>query len=110
MTRMLLQTIEQIGREKNIPPDVIIGAVEEAMAVAAKKFYKTEEEMRATLNRETGEVEVHAVKKVVDDVDDPDLEIGVTEAIKFDSEANVGDDVYLPVSYTHLTLPTNREV
>jgi len=96
MTRMLLQTIEQIGREKNIPPDVIIGAVEEAMAVAAKKFYKTEEEMRATLNRETGEVEVHAVKKVVDDVDDADLEISVTEAIKFDSEANVGDDVYLP--------------
>ena len=45
MTRMLLQTIEQIGREKNIPPDVIIDAVEEAMAVAAKKFYKTEEEM-----------------------------------------------------------------
>ena len=96
MTRMLLQTIEQIGREKNIPPEVIIGAVEEAMAVAAKKFYKTEEEMRATLNRETGEVEVHAVKKVVDDVDDADLEISVTEAIKFDSEANVGDDVYLP--------------
>lgn len=96
MTRMLLQTIEQIGREKNIPPEVIIGAVEEAMAVAAKKFYKTEEEMRATLNRETGEVEVHAVKKVVDDVDDADLEISVAEAIKFDSEANVGDDVYLP--------------
>lgn len=96
MTRMLLQTIEQIGREKNIPPEVIIEAVEEAMAVASKKFYKTEEEMKATLNRETGEVEVHAVKEVVDDVDDDDLQISADEALKFDSEAKVGDHVYLP--------------
>ncbi len=64
---MLLQTIEQMGREKNIPSEVIIDAVEEAMAVASKKFYKTEEELKATLNRETGEVEVFAVKVVVDD-------------------------------------------
>lgn len=96
MTRMLLQTIEQIGREKNIPSEVIIEAVEEAMAVASKKFYKTEEELKATLNRETGEVEVFAVKVVVDDVVNEDLEISVAEALDFDPEAKVGDQVYLP--------------
>ena len=93
---MLLQTIEQIGREKNIPSEVIIEAVEEAMAVASKKFYKTEEELTATLNRETGEVEVFAVKVVVDDVEDDDLEISVAAALEFDAEAKVGDQVYLP--------------
>ena len=81
MTRMLLQTIEQIGREKNIPPDVIIEAVEEAMAVASKKFFKTEEDLRATLNRDTGEVEVFAVKQVVDDVVDAGLEISASQAL-----------------------------
>ncbi len=96
MTQMLLQTIEQIGREKNIPPDVIIDAVEEAMAVASKKFYKTEEELKATLNRETGEVEVYAVKEVVDSVEDADLEMTEAEAQEFDADAKVGDFVHIP--------------
>ncbi len=96
MTRMLLQTIEQIGREKNIPPDVIIEAVEEAMAVASKKFFKTEEDLRATLNRDTGEVEVFAVKQVVDDVVDADLEISASQARELDTDVQVGDFVDVP--------------
>ncbi len=96
MSRLLLQTIEQIGREKNIPPDVIIEAVEEAMAVASKKFHKTEEEHRATLNRETGEVQVFAVKQVVEEVEDADLEISEDGAHEFDAEAKVGDSVEIP--------------
>jgi len=97
MTRMLLQTIEQIGREKNIPPDVIIEAVEEAMAVASKKYYKTEEDLKAKLNRETGEVEVFAVKEVVDEVEDRDLEISEDKARQFDEEAKVGDFIHIPM-------------
>ncbi len=102
MTRLLLQTIEQIGREKNIPSDVIIAAVEEAMAVASKKFYKTEEELQATLNRETGEVDVYAVKEVVDEVDDTNLEISVEDAQQFDAEAKVGDSVNIPMETAEL--------
>ena len=102
MTRMLLQTIEQIGREKNIPSDVIIDAVEEAMAVASKKFYKTEEEHRATLNRETGEVEVFAVKQVVDVVEDKNLEISAEKALEYDAGAKAGDFVYIPRSTDEL--------
>jgi N utilization substance protein A len=99
---MLLQTIEQIGREKNIPPDVIIEAVEEAMAVASKKFYKTEEELKATLNRETGEVEVFAVKEVVESVEDSTLEIDEDKARQFDADAKVGDFVHIPMETTDL--------
>ena len=47
---MLLQTIEQIGREKNIAPEVIIEAIEEAMAVAAQKFYRTDDRLVANLD------------------------------------------------------------
>ena len=61
---MLLQTIEQIGREKNIEPEVIVAAIEEAMAVAAQKFYRTEDYLEAALNPESGELELHAVKTV----------------------------------------------
>jgi len=102
MTRLLLQTIEQIGREKNIPADVIIAAVEEAMAVASKKFHKTEEDLKATLNRETGEVDVYAVKEVVATVDDEDLEMTEEDAREFDAEAKVGDFVNIPMETSDL--------
>jgi N utilization substance protein A len=93
MTRMLLQTIEQIGREKNIAPDVIVDAIEEAMAVAAKKYYRTEEELEAKLNRETGEVDVYVVKQVVETVSERVLEISLRDARKHDPNAEIGDYV-----------------
>ncbi len=93
MTRMLLQTIEQIGREKNIAPEIIVDAIEEAMAVAAKKYYRTEEELEAKLNRETGEVDVYVVKQVVETVSDDDLEMSVPEAQEHDPGVGVGDVV-----------------
>ena len=102
MARMLLQTIEQIVREKNIAPEVIVDAVEEAMAVASKKYYKTEEELRAKLNRETGEVDVYAIKQVVDEVVDRDLEISLEDALHYDPTAEVGGVVSLPRSTEEL--------
>ena len=44
MSSLLYQTIEQISREKSIDPDVIIGAVEDAIITATKKYYRTEED------------------------------------------------------------------
>jgi N utilization substance protein A len=88
---MLLQTIEQIGREKNIAPEIIIAAIEEAMAVAAQKFYRTEDYVEAQLNPETGEVELYAVKNVVEEVEDPLSEITVEGALEEGMEdAQVG--------------------
>ena len=77
---MLLQTIQQIGREKNIEPEIIVAAIEEAMAVAGQKFYRTEDYLEAVLNPETGEVALHAVKTVVEEVEDPFSEITVESA------------------------------
>jgi len=77
----MLQAIEQIGREKNIAPEVIIAAIEEAMAVAAQKFYRTDDRLVASLDRETGALELHAVKTVVEEVEDPTSEISVDDAV-----------------------------
>ena len=60
----LYQQIEQMSREKGIDPDVIIGAVEDAILTAAKKYYRTEAPYQARLNRDTGQVEVFLVKKM----------------------------------------------
>ncbi len=103
MAQMLLQTIEQIGREKNIEPQVIIEAVEEAMAVAAQKFYGTEDYLEASLNPETGEVELAAVKRVVEVVEDPLAELTVEEArAEGMDDPKVGDELRRSMSTDQL--------
>jgi len=93
MASPLYQTIEQISREKHIEPEVIVAAIEDAMVVAARKFYKTEEDLRSRFNPETGQVDVFAVRMVVEQVEDPRREISVSEAQKYDAQAAVGGEI-----------------
>jgi len=96
MASMLFQTIEQISREKHIEPDVIVAAIEDAMVVAARKYYKTEEDLRAKFNQESGQVDVYAVRVVAEEVADPKKEITLAEARKIDPAAEVGGEIFFP--------------
>jgi N utilization substance protein A len=95
-TSLLYQTIDQLSRERGIDAEIVISAVEDAMLVATRKYYKTTEELQSRFNKETGVVEVHAVKKVVEQVVDPNLEISVEEARKYDSNATLESEVRIP--------------
>src|SRR5271163_841169 len=96
MASLLFQTIEQISREKHIEPDVIVAAIEDAMVVAARKYYKTEEDVRAKFNPETGQVDVFAVRPVVEEVTDPKKEFTLAEARRVDPNAEIGSEVLIP--------------
>src|ERR1700747_490222 len=93
MASLRHQTIEQSSREKHIEPDVIVAAIEDAMVVAARKFYRTEEELRSKFNPETGQVDVYSVHIVVDEVTDPLREISLAEARKQSPEIEVGGEI-----------------
>ncbi len=93
MASPLTQTIEQISREKHIEPEIIVAAIEDAMVVAARKYYKTEEDIRSRFNPDTGHVDVFAVRTVVEQVEDPQREITVAEAQKFDPQAAIGSEI-----------------
>ena len=93
MSSLLYQTIEQMSREKGIDPAVIISAVEDAIVTATKKYYRTEEDLRARLNRETGNVEVFTLKSVVDSVITPETEISLREAKQAQPGAKVGQEI-----------------
>jgi N utilization substance protein A len=95
MASLLYQTIEQISREKHIEPEVIVAAIEDAMVVAARKYYKTEEDMRSKFNPETGQVDVYAVRAVVEQVTDPKKEMTLEEARKHNPTVEVGGEVLL---------------
>ena len=95
-TSLLYQTIDQLSREKGIDPQVIISAVEDAVLVASRKYYKTGEDLQSRFNKDTGVVEVHAVKKIVEEVQDPEHEISVEEARKYNPEAAVDGEARIP--------------
>jgi N utilization substance protein A len=92
----LFQTIDQLSREKGIDAQIIIAAVEDAVLVATRKYYKSSEELQSRFNKATGQVEVHALKKVVEVVQDPDHEIALEQALKIDSLAVVEGEVRIP--------------
>ena len=94
MASLLFQTIEQISREKHIEPDVIVAAIEDAMVVAARKYYKTEEDLRSKFNAETGHVDVFAVRTVVEEVADPLREISLIDARKQQPAIETGGEIF----------------
>jgi len=96
MSNIITQSIDQISKEKNIDPEIIITALEDAMVAAARKFYKASEDISARFDRDTGMVEIFAVKRVVETVEDPGLEISLEEAMRIDESLVVDDTVEIP--------------
>ena len=96
MANLLSQTIEQISREKGIDPQIIQEALEDAMVAAARKYFKTEENLQARYDSATGTIDVFAVKVVVDEVEDELLEMALTDALDIDETFEVGDYVEFP--------------
>src|SRR5580704_5412089 len=92
MSNPLQQTIEALAKEKGIEPDVVISAIEEAVATASRKYYKTGENLKTRFNTETGQVDLFALKTVVEEVATPATEIAITEAREM-YRPLYGDDV-----------------
>ena len=93
----LLQTIEALAKEKGIEPDVIITAIEDAVLTASRKVYKSEENLRTKFNPDTGQVDLYAVKRIVEEVTDPTTEIALTEAQElYGEEAEVDMEIEFP--------------
>src|SRR6202167_4457241 len=93
MASLLYQTIEQISREKHIEPEIIVAAIEDAMVVAARKYYRTEEDIRSKFTPESAQVDVFSVHTVVKEVTDPLREISLGDAKKRQPEIEVGGEV-----------------
>jgi N utilization substance protein A len=92
MSNPLQQTIEALAKEKGIEPDVVISAIEEAVATASRKYYKTGENLKTRFNLETGQVDLFALKTVVQDVTNAATEIALDEARQMYRQL-YGDDV-----------------
>jgi N utilization substance protein A len=93
MSNVLFQTIDQISREKGIDPQIVVHAIEDAIVVASRKYFKSNEELRGRINSETGEIDVYAVKKVVDNVTNPVREISMDEARQYREDPQIDQEI-----------------
>ena len=99
MASELYNIIDSVSREKGIDPQIVVSAVEDAIVVATRKYYKTQENLRAELDKETGKIHAFAVRTVVEtpeQVEDPLLQITLEEARKGDPNIEVGGEVRTP--------------
>jgi N utilization substance protein A len=92
----IYQSIEILSKEKGIDPQIVIDAVKDAMLVAARKHFRTAEELVAAFNDQTGALEIYGVKKVVEAVQDPDKEISLDDAQRIDPAAQLESEVHFP--------------
>ena len=98
MSKEILSVIESVSLEKGVPKEVILGAMEAALAVATKKKYGEDAEFRVAIDRETGEYETFRTWDVVDfdNLDEevepnPDAQYSVEEAQQIKADAQLGD-------------------
>ena len=94
--------IEQVGKEKGIPKETIIEALEEAILSASKKKYGSHLDLEAHYNEELGEIEVFQFKTVVEEVHEPDVEVAEEEAKKHDPGCMVGDAIGIKLDTSSL--------
>ena len=107
MNRELLMLVDAIAREKNVERDVVLGAVEAALAQATKKLYQGEVDIRVAIDRDTGEYETFRRWRVVPDeagLQMPDQEILLFEAREQVPDIEIDADIEEPVE----SLPIGR--
>ena len=98
-------SVKMIAAEKGIPEEEVYRAVEEALVKAAEKYFQGMDfygNFQAQMDRETGEFHVYALKVVVPEVEEEDLEISLTEAQELNPAAPEGDTLWLPQDTTQL--------
>jgi transcription termination/antitermination protein NusA len=96
MASVLYQTIEALSRDKGIDPEIVVGAVEDAIALATRKYYKTTENMRAELDRESGEIRAYIYKAVVESaeqIEDSVNQISLDEARQLAPDVEAGGEI-----------------
>lgn len=98
MNAEFIEALNQIEREKNIKKDVIIEALENSLLTACKKNFGSAQNITVNFDREKGDLKVLAEKEVVEKVEDPELQISLADAMKYNVNINPGDKVQIEVT------------
>src|SRR3984957_14651758 len=89
----IYQSIEILSKEKGIEPKIILDAVKDAMLVAARKHFRTTEDLVADFDEKTGAIQIFGVRRVVETVTDADKEISLEKAQAIQPDAALDSEI-----------------
>lgn len=92
------EVLRQVAHEKDIDLDKWIVALEDAVASAAKKQHHIKEPVRSYMDRETGQFSAFLYRQVVEEVEDPFAEWTLEEAREHKEDAELGEEIEIPIS------------
>jgi len=109
----LLQIADAVAREKMIDPDLVIGAMEESLGKAARSRYGAEYDIRATIDRKTGELTMERCRTVVEEVENQWTEVTLAEGKEVQDDAEIGtvlSDLLPPMDFGRIAAQSAKQV
>ncbi|PCJ40105.1 MAG: transcription termination/antitermination protein NusA [Alphaproteobacteria bacterium] len=109
----LLQIADAVAREKNIDKEIVLEALEEAIQKAARSRYGAENEIKAHIERKTGDIKLYRVLEVVEHVENHATELTLKDAEKMKEGAAIGDllaDELPPIDFGRVAAQTAKQV
>ena len=109
----LIQVADVVAREKGIERDEVIEAMEQAIQKAGRSKYGNEHDIRATINRNSGEIQLVRRTEVVEEVEDEVTQIALDQAQKQDKSLALGDfiiDPLPPIDFGRIAAQTAKQV
>jgi len=111
----LLRIAEAVAAEKSIDPEIILSSMELAIQKAAKTKFGSENDIRAKIDRENGNISLHKVLTIMESPENLDTEISLEHAKKIQNKENikVGDEIFEqlpPIDLGRIAAQTARQV
>ncbi|MED3660438.1 transcription termination factor NusA [Ureibacillus sp. FSL K6-8385] len=113
MSSELLEALNALEQQKGISREVLVEAIEAALVTAYKRNFNQAQNVRIDFNQETGEIKVFSRKEVVEEVEDPRLQISLEEARKINSVYEPGDIIeqeVTPRNFGRIAAQTAKQV
>ena len=115
-SKELILAMEELEKEKGISKDCLLESIETALVTAYKRNFDSVENVKVTMDKETGEIHVYAEKDIVEkaeDIEDEKLQITLEDARKIDSKLQVGDKASIeivPKNFGRIAAGTAKQV
>ena len=97
MNTELLEALEILEKEKSISKDTLLEAIEQSLIQACKNHFGKADNVKVNINTETCDFGVNEEKTLVEEVEDPIVEISLANAKMIDSKYEVGDIVNIEI-------------
>ena len=113
MNKEFFEALEELSIEKGISKEYLLDAIESALLTAYKKNFNSQENVKIVIDEEKASIKVYSLKEVVEEVEDPAIEVAISAVKKGRKKVNLGDIVEIeitPKDFGRISAQTAKQV